>query len=233
MTTAELKARVLKGVNEDATSPVYYTGSEVVTSLNDALEMFVLLTFCLETTGTLTVTTTWTTVMTTFPLWLAPLRIRRSGGKLRAVTLKDLDALDRDWQAAPGDPDRYAFLGFELLAVHPTPASEALSVTYAKCPVRLAADADVPEIRAEYHEALVDGAIPLLRMKEGAQEMASSAHRFTRFLDAVKECGDKTRARYRAAQYDRVPAELKLADLSAIIRLKVPPRAPAAAPSQA
>lgn len=218
MTTAELKARVLKGVNEDAISPVYYTGSEVVTALNDALETFTLLTLCLEAIGSLTVTSTWTQVMTTFPLWLAPLRIRRAGGKLRPATLADLDARDRDWQAATGDPDRYAFLGFELLAVHPTPTSEALTVTYAKCPVRLAGDADVPEIRAEWHEALVDGAIPLLRMKEGAQEMGSSLHRFERFLKAVKECGDKTRARYAAAKYDRMPPELRLSDLSAIIR---------------
>lgn len=218
MTLADLKSRALKGVDEDAAAPVYYTGSEVATALSDAQEMFVLLTLCLEATGTVTVTSTWTQILTTLPYFLAPLRIRRAAGKLRPVTLMDLDARTRDWQAATGSPDRYAFLGFELLAVHPTPASEALTVTYAKSPVRLAGDGDTPEIRAEYHEALVDGAIPLLRMKEGAQEMASSIHRFERFLRAIAECGAKTRARYAAAQYDRLPAEIRLADLSAIIR---------------
>lgn len=219
MTASELISRVLKGVNEDATTPVYYSRGEVMSALSDVQEMFVLLTLCLETTGTLTVSSTWTRAMDTFSDFLCPLRIRRAGGKVRPATLKDLDARDRSWQAATGAPTHYAMCGFELLATYPTTAtSEALAVTYARCPVRLAADADVPEIRAEYHEALVDGAIPILRVKEGAQELGSSLHRFRRFLDAAKDCGEKTRAKYAAAQYDRLPPEIRMADLSAITK---------------
>jgi hypothetical protein len=80
-----------------------------------------------------------------------------TGAKVRPSTLEELTSLDSQWIKSAGDPYRYAVAGADLLGVYNQPAAGAtLNVTYARAPVALASNGDVPEIPAEYHPSLVD-----------------------------------------------------------------------------
>ena len=219
MTVGDLQTLVLQRLGEDASKPVYYTGAEVLSALNEAQRIMVLLTLCLERTETfpLSVGTAFYRPRTVLSDWLLPLRVRLSGGaRLRPARLEDLDALDSGWQARPGYPDRYCSLGFNLLAINRQPEGPAsLVVTYAKTPTKLQGVAETPEVPTEYHQALADYAINRLRMKEGGQEFTKTTPYGDRFLADCRKLGEFVRARNVAQGYDLLPFELSRYDVSA------------------
>lgn len=231
MTVAQLVVRGLKGLDEDDAGG-FYTSTEVVDALNEAQRLFVLLTLCLETTGTLALTagTCWYYLLTEFPSFLLPLRVRitGNGAKLRPQRLAELDALDPAWQATAGTPESYAQIGFSLFGVYKQPADvgTSLDVTYAQCPTTMAIGA-TPQIPEEHHLALVDGALPILRMKEGGQEFAKTVPRFDRFLEAATSMANYVRARNLGQRYDRVPFEIEKFDRSKLIALAMKRERPA------
>lgn len=225
MTCADLYGRLLKRIDEDSTSPVYYSISETLWALNAGQRLFVLLTLCLETTDDLPLTagTAHYRLLGTFSDFLLPLRVRvagSGGARVRPMRLEELDALTPSWQGTAGSPERYACLGFDHLSIYKQPASSgtSLDVTYARCPAAMVASSS-PEIPEEYHPSLIDAAIPLLRLKEGGQEFQKSLQYFERFLQAAAKMGNYVRARNQAAQYDRVPPDIARMDVSKLMRL--------------
>lgn len=219
MTAGELQALCLERVGEDPQSPVYYTEGEALVALNVAQRLFVLLTLCLERTVSLTVpgaTSVYALTPTLYDLILL-LRVRTSVQKLRAARLSDLAAADASWTVSPGEPRMYAAVG-KLLALYPQRVGAvSVSVTYAHAPALLSGSGSVPEIPAEYHACLVDGAIPLMRTKEGAQEWQKTLPLWNRFLDEAQRMGEYVRARNREQGYDNVPFELAKFDRSRMV----------------
>jgi hypothetical protein len=222
VTAADLKHRILTRLDEDGAG--YYSAAEALAAANEGQRLFVLLTLCNEVTAALGLTAAqpWYKMLTFLPDWLLPLRIRvagAGGGKLAPCRLADLDALNLSWQLEPGTPQRYAHLGFDFLAIHPQPATSALSVnaTYARSPVDMTRDADVPDMPEEYHPALPDYAIPRMRAKEGGVEFTKSLVYFDRFLAAADKLATYVRERNKAQGYDRGPYELKAFDRSKLI----------------
>jgi hypothetical protein len=227
-----MTTRLLTRVGEDASNPVYYDASEALTALNQAQRLFAFLTLCLETTGSMSLTagTAWYTMLDTFSDWLLPLRIRvTGGGKVLPARVQELNALSTTWQAAAGTPERYCALGFELMAIYKQPGSggTSLDVTYARSPAVMTS-ASTPEAPEEAHAALIDGAIPLMRAKEGAQELGKSLPFFDRFLQECQKHANFVRARNLAQRYDRQPFELQRFDKSKLIALAMKPAKPAA-----
>jgi len=230
VTGEDLYERLLKRLDEDAVSPVFYSVSEAMWALSAAERLFVLLTLCLEKTDDLVLTAgvCHYRLLNSFSDFLLPLRVRvsgSSGGRVRPMRLGDLDALNPAWQATAGTPERYACVGFDHFSVYKQPASSGVSldVTYARCPVTLVTTSS-PEIPEEYHPSLLDAAIPLLRMKEGGQEFTKSLRFFDRFLQAAGKMGAYVRARNQAAQYDREPPDLARMDLSKLVQRATEPR---------
>lgn len=222
MTGADLYERLLKRLDEDSAAPVFYSISEAMWALSAAERLFVLLTLCLEKTDDLALSAgiAHYRLLNTFSDFLLPLRVRVSGGgRVRPMRLGELDALNPQWQATAGTPERYVCVGFDHFSVYKQPGSigTTLDVTYARCPVTLVTTA-VPEIPEEYHADLIDAAIPLLRMKEGGQEFQKSLRFFQRFLKTAAKMGEYVRARNKAGQYDREPPDLSRMDLSKLIR---------------
>lgn len=224
MIASDLQARTLLRLGEDpnaAAGNQYYTGTEVLAALNSAQRLMALLTLCLETNGTLSLTanTAFYSLLSVFPDLLLPLRIRMSSGvKLKPSRLSDFAALDASWSTTTGTPDRYALLGFDFLAVYMVPNGLLTStVTYARCPDAMALPGDVPEVPAEFHPALIDGAIPLLRVKEGGQELQKVMSMFDRFLDACQKLADYVRARNKEQGYDYMPVEIQRFDRSKLL----------------
>jgi hypothetical protein len=224
MTLSDMQTRVLDRVGEIAGAPLgnqFYTPTEATAALNAAQRLFVLLTLCLETSGTLELTTgtPFYSLLTQFPGWLVPLRIRLStGAKLKPARLAEFAALDNAWSTTTGTPSRYALLGFDFLAPYPVPSEDlTASVTFASCPAPLALPTDTPAIPAEYHPALIDGAIPLMRVKEGGQELQKTMPYWNRFLDEAQRLGDYVRARNQEQGYDHTPFELRRFDRSKVL----------------
>jgi hypothetical protein len=196
----------------------------VIAAINEAQRFFALLTLCLETTGTqaLAAATPTYRMLTIFEDWLLPLRVRvfgAGGGKVASARLADLDALNPAWQNEAGAPARYAALGFDFVALHPRPTLTGTSLEwiYAKFPARMSAAGASPEIPEEYHQVLVDYAIPTLRAKEGGQGFLDSLLYLDRFLEAAQKEADYVRTRNKSQLYDRGPFELKSFDRSRLI----------------
>jgi hypothetical protein len=218
MTGATLRDTVLTRLGDDPNatpSNTHYLPQEVMVALNQVQRIFVLFTLCLETTVSFPVTanTPRYQMLKTLSDWLVPLRIRTSGGvKVRPERVSGLAALDVSWPSQSGPIVKYAHSGFDLLSLYKNQV-DTLSITYARSPVDLT-PTGTPEIQERYHPLLIDGAIPLLRTKEGQQEWQKSLPLWDRFMDGIKECADKVRARNRELAYDAFPPELKRYDLS-------------------
>ena len=225
MTVEELQMRALKRLDEDGISPRFWTPVEFLAALNEAQRFFTLLTLCLETVANyaLGAGLTFHSMGATYPDWIVPLRVlaHATQARLRPARLTELEARSATWQSATGTPERYAALGFDLLALWPHPSGDAtsLDITYAKAPVALTLPSSVPEIPAEYHASLIDYAIPRLCLKEGAQQLAKTLPRFERFLGDAGKLGQHVRGRNIGHGYDRVPIELERFDTSKLLAL--------------
>jgi hypothetical protein len=217
MTLATMYGLVSQRLNEVA-APVFYPTAEIIAAINEANRLFCLLTLALETTASWTPTTN-TTFFHMLPLftdWIVPLRITLAGGaKVRPARLGELWALDSQWPQSPGAPYRYAAIGADLIALYRQPAVDtAVSLTYARAPLALSDDGDVPETPAEYHPVYVPYAIYRVRQMEGGEALASVLPLLGEFLDAATEYAGFVRARNIGQGYDSVPAELALFDRS-------------------
>jgi hypothetical protein len=207
-------------LNEGATGPVYYSVAELTAAINEGNRFFTLLSLGLEVTRTFTPSATFTHMLgvSGFSDWIAPLRVNDStGAAVRSASLTDLASIDPNWIASSGTPARYCCEGADFLGVYGT--SGALSVTYARAPLALVADADVPEFPAEYHGALVKYAVYRCRQAEGATEFAKALPLFSEFLDAASHFANFVRARNIGARYSR-PFELETYDRSKLLNLR-------------
>jgi hypothetical protein len=226
VTAAEIGARILKRVDDNpayplsiAADPAGGVASEILAAINEGQELAAMLTLCLETTATFTLpaVTTFFGLRTQFPDFLVPLRVMGPTARLRPATLADLDGLNDQWQATYAAPERYLAMGFNFLGVTPQPTDDTpLSLTYARAPQQLVADA-FPELPEEYHPDLVDYGIYRVRLKEGAQGLARGIGHLNRFLDRMTTLADYVRSRSRAARYDVLPFELRLFDRARLV----------------
>jgi hypothetical protein len=244
VTASEIGARILKRIDDDVTSPGSVAPDptdpsapppEILAAINEGQELFALLTLCLETTATLTLTASapFATLRGAFPGFLCPLRLSIAGTRVRPATLADLDAENDAWQSTPGTPARYCTLGFNFYAVTPQPVTNtAASLTYARSPVQLVGDS-FPEIPEQYHQSLVKYGMYRVRLKEGGQALQRGMVQLNEFLDDATAHGEFVRARSRAARYDVLPFELKLFDRSRLIETLKKEKAPWQPPSAA
>jgi len=221
---SNMVALVSSRLAEGQDGPTFYPAYEITAALNEAQRLFCLLTLGLETTAPWTVpaATTFFHMLGFFPDWIVPLRISTpAGAKVRPSRLSDLSALDSQWLASPGSPYRYAALGADLLALYQqSVAGTTLNVTYARAPVKLVNDADVPEIRVQYCPKLVDYGIYRLRQVEGGGEFGKALPLLGSFLDGAQHHADYVRARNKGSHYDAVPFELASFDRSDLLNSK-------------
>lgn len=220
MNLGELKTRIFERLGENLAAPVFYTASEVTAAVNHAQQLFAFLTLCVEGTQTLLLNQGEAWYTSDFGHIVLLKCSRTDGTKVKPSRLADLDALDPDWQkATQGPPERYAQLGARLLAVYPpSSAAQSMVVNYAASPALLSGDSDVPQIPEEDHPALVDFAVPLLRCKEGADQLQKELPRLDEFLKAAAKRATVVKARNLAQRYDVVPVEISRIDKSKLLR---------------
>jgi hypothetical protein len=201
----------------------HYPVNECTAALNQMQRIFVLFTLCLETTpGSALVlgSSPWTSMLTQYADWIAPLRfvVQSTNAKLAPRRVAEMAALDSKWTTTTGTPSSYCLVGFDLAGFYPFTAGTSLTPTYAQAPPVLVNAGDTPAIPERYHQSLIDGAIPVMRIKEGAQEWQKTLPLWDRFMDAVQECAAKVRARNMEMGYDTWPIELKRFDRSKLLK---------------
>jgi hypothetical protein len=151
-----------------------------------------------------------------FSDWITVLRISLStGAQVRMSTLAQLSAIDPAWPFNSGASARYVGLGADLIGLYGT--SGTLTVVYARAPVALVDDTDVPEIPAEYHPLLVSYGIYRCRQGEGSSEFQKALSYFSDFLDGAQVYATYVRSRNRGTLYDHVPFELEAYDRSKLL----------------
>lgn len=139
--------------------------------------------------------------------------------KLLPGTLDQFAAKDNGWYGSVGRPTRYHALGFSLLVFDLQPDDDYTALlTYARMPVALVKDTDVPEIPEPDHQCLIDFAVGWLRVREGGQELANDTPALSLFLDAVRKRAAQVRARSLAQRYDHAPPEIEMPDLSRLLK---------------
>lgn len=142
--------------------------------------------------------------------------------KLRPASLYEMAAADDSFLNTNGTPTQYGVLGWDFLFLNKRPAltGQKLLITYARSPVPLVNDGDVPKILDADHASLIDYGEWRLRANEGGQELASANARLTSYLDNAKERADQVRARSLSQRYDRQPFELESFDYSKLLKTR-------------
>jgi hypothetical protein len=224
MQLSDMSARVSQRLAEGSAA-AFYPKAEIVAALNEALRLFSLLTLGLETTKAWNVpaATTFFHMLTYYPDWIVPLRLTDSAGaKVRPSRFGDLTSLDSGWISSPtpAGPYRYVAEGADFVAIYPQPMAigQVINVTYARAPLALVSDTDVPEIPQEYHPRLVEYGVYRVRQVEGGQEFAKTLPMLGAFLDGAQNYADYVRARNKGSRYDAVPFELSSFDRSALMK---------------
>ncbi len=215
MTFAELRARVLKRLDDDGFG---YTAAEVNSAINEGLQFFAWLTLCLEGAGDLT-TGASIQPLAIFPDYIAPLRVTVGGVKIRPATPAQLDALDNNWRANTGAPARYWSKGWNLMGFYGSAGATAAMV-YARSAAPLANDGDVPEIPELYHPVLADYGVYRVLAPQGGSMLAKALTYFAGFLAAATRVNALVRARSLALRYDTLPMELERYDLSRVTSIR-------------
>lgn len=220
MDVAQLETLVWDILDDTGT---YYPAANVLAALNEAQRLFCLVTLCLETTASFSLTsaTAWYHVLPQFPDFLLARRLVSStGARLRPSRIDVLNALNTNWRNSPGAPIRYAVLGMDLLAVYNQPAgADSLTLTYAQAPPALVNPTDAPAIRETSHFALANYAAYACRQPEGGQEFAKFLPYLNTFLDEATAVQKLVKAKNLDANYEKPPFELEAMDRSRLLAL--------------
>lgn len=230
MQLSDMRTRVSQRLDEGFSGPTFYPTAEITHALNEAQRFMCLLTLCLEVTATWAVpsrsannNSAFFHMLTFFTDWIVPLRISTAtGSKVRPGRLQELDCLDVQWWNSQGSPIRYTSSGADLIGLYRQPSAPGtnLGVTYARAPVDMVNDTDVPEIPEPYHARLEEYAIYRLRQGEGAQEFAKVLPLLDSFLTGASKLARYIRARNIGARYDKVPFEIESFDRSLLLKLR-------------
>lgn len=212
ITAGDLIARIYERLDGD--EQYYYTLAEASHAIDVAQRLFAWITLCIEHrfVFTLTAGEAFPSIRTQIVDFWVPLRVSlASGERLLPVTLDDLDKFNSNWQSTPGVPRYYAQMGFNLMAVYPQPTgTTTLHITYAAEPFN-----GFLQLSSDVAPLIVDGAIWMLRLKEGGPEvLQSTMENLDRFVKGAQRYRTYIAARSKAQLYDSVPHELTDYDLS-------------------
>ena len=160
MTRGDLRARVLRGLNESATAPVFWSADEMNAVLDEALEVLAEESGGVKRTAFLALKArvTYYSIAAIAPDLMSPYRIwhHDQSRRLDATTLTNLDARHETWATVTGDPVVWCPLSWDTFGVWPTPASDGgvLRVDYLAWPRSLMDDEDEPEFPEADHDAV-------------------------------------------------------------------------------
>lgn len=182
MTRAELKAEIVRRLEESSTTPVFYTEADIEDAINDGLAEISDATEWDERYQTIDLLADrpWydgRTVIGAALLTLGPAFHVDTNRWLRASRQTDLDRGDTRWERVVGPPQRVLTAGVWWFSYWPRIGSATGTVKqyFTALPDDLDEDTDEPGFPEPYHYGLVEYAVYDLFAQEGESAIAMAA----------------------------------------------------------
>ena len=161
MNRSEIRQRILEGLNDSATSPIFWTTAQIDTVIDEAQEVLAEEAKAIRRTahvpmgdglGFYSSRAIGDDVMSIYRVYT-----RHNTRRLSAVTLAELDAKNKNWMNVDGDPWEWCPISWDLFGIYPRPATGGgiMEVSYIAWPAALLDDSDVSEFPEADHDGFV------------------------------------------------------------------------------
>jgi len=190
MTRLELRKRIFTALNVSATSPVFWTTSEMNDILNEAQEAFAEEAKAIHRTALISLRpgASYYTTASIAADMLAPYRLwmQTTNRRLTAVSLDQLDRYHERWLESSGTPEVWCPISWDWFAVypHPTVGGGIVRVDYIAFPRDLNHDDDQPEIFESDQETLIFYGVYQGLLKRW--DMVTALEAYGRFVDRMR-----------------------------------------------
>lgn len=170
MNRAEIKRRILNGINDTPDHPVFFTDAQLDALINEALEFVVAETRAIDrsTFLALRANQTFYPLRGLAPDIMLPYRVWNYANtrRLHVTSMEELDQFQQRWQLTQADPQAWFSVSWDIIGVYPKPASTGgvLRVDYYAWATHLDDDASESEITP--HDAIIDYGIYMGLLKQ-------------------------------------------------------------------
>ena len=212
MNRSDLRTRILEGLNESASSPVFWSNAQVHTAIQDGMELLS------EEAEAIKRTVFFTNkpnqlyyatrgiaedVLAPYRIWL-----HTSDRRLSATTVGQLDAYHETWDTVTGEPEYWFPMGWDWFGLWPYQAAGGalLRMDYLAWPRALDDDEDRPEFPEGDHNALVIYGVYEGLLKRWDVEQATMMYtRFLRMLGQAQATSGVRQLQARTWQPEKAP----------------------------
>ena len=152
MNRAEIKRRILDGINDTPDAPVFFTDAQLNSLIDEAIEFVVAETRAIRRSGFLALRAS----TTFYPLrglgteLMLPYRVwnHANSSRLSVTSMEELDQFQQRWITTSGDPESWFGVSWDIIGVYPRPdvSGGVLRIDYYAWPTSLDDDATTPEM---------------------------------------------------------------------------------------
>lgn len=162
MNQSELRDRILNGLNDDISDPVYFSLAQINTFIDEAIETLSEEVSEIRRTAYVPLRdgATYYTTRSIAPDVMSPYRVtlHEQDTRLLYATIDDLDAYRQRWmENTSTSPDWWFPVSWDMFGVYPAASSGSgfLRVDYLAWPAALLDSYDEPEFSLDTHDAIV------------------------------------------------------------------------------
>lgn len=162
MTRLELRQHILNGLNENTSTPIHFSSSQINDSISEGLEILAEEVDAVKRTAFTPFRegTTFYNIQAIAPDIMAPYRlwVYDTNRRLQATTISELDEYSERWDTINGTPEAWFPVSWDMFGVFPFPAAAGgvLRVDYLAWPRELLDDDDEAELPEASQRAVVD-----------------------------------------------------------------------------
>jgi len=179
MNRAEIKRRILDGINDTPDDPVFFTDAQLNALIDEAIEFVVAETRAIRRTGFLALRASTTfyplrgmasDLMLAYRVWN-----HANSNRLSVTSMEELDQFQQRWIETSGDAESWFGVSWDIIGIYPRPTTDGgvLRIDYFAWPAALDSDSTTPETSPE--DAIVSYGIYLGLLKQWDTERAAIA----------------------------------------------------------
>lgn len=180
MLRSEVKSRILQGINDDVSTPVFLTDAQLNDLVNDSAELIAADTRSVKRSAfvPLRAGSKFYYLPSIAPDILFPYRVwtNQNTRRLTALSMSELDEFQTKWLNTDGDPEIWFPVSWDMIGIYPSPASgdNVMRVDYYAWPRALMDNEDESELMEATQDALVLMGIYLGLLKKWDGENATA-----------------------------------------------------------
>lgn len=196
---SELRTQIFRALNEDPTTPVFWSAAEMNGVIDEAIETLVEEAPAIKRRFTIPrragafvyqLAGVGENIMTPYRIWLPDLKRR-----LEPWSITDLDARHETWMDVTGDPWVWAPVDWRKFIIWPIPATPGgtMEIDCYAWPEDLGRDVDIPELHPSSHESIVTyGRMEgYLKQWDGVRAVDALVEFSSNWVDAQARAGTK------------------------------------------